>query len=410
MNLLIKKYVVVSFFNLLLVASIGVVLRYKILFSLPFVDQKYLLHGHSHFAFAGWITQTLMVLMVVYLSKETSRDEFVFYKKLLLANLFTAYGMLIAFPIQGYGLVSIIFSTLSVFVSYLFAIRFCKDLNKLNNKTVAHYWFKTALLLAVFSSIGTFGLAFMMANKIIHQNWYLSAVYFYLHFQYNGWFFFACMGLLHTILPKEILYDRKIKTVFWLFALASIPTYFLSTLWMPLPLFVYVLVVFASIAQFIAWCIFGFLLIQNRVIIAAKFTHAGNWALFLSAIALTIKLSLQLGSTIPALGQWAFGFRSIVIAYLHLVLLGVISLFLVGFIFSTELIKIQKLTKAGLVIFIIGIFSNEFVLMLQGIASISYNLVPCSNELLLLMALIIFIGIFLILISQIIKYNLKEVH
>ena len=156
MNISLSRHLKISLFNLLLVALVGVVMRYKILYSLPFVDQKHLLHGHSHFAFAGWITQTLMVLLVAYLSKETQKDEFIAYKKLLLANLFTAYGMLIAFPIEGYGLVSIIFSTLSVFISYLFALRFWKDLNKLGNQSVTHYWFKTGLLLSILSSAGTF--------------------------------------------------------------------------------------------------------------------------------------------------------------------------------------------------------------------------------------------------------------
>lgn len=118
------------------------------------------------------------------------------------------------------------FSTLSVFISYIFAFFFWKDLNKIENQNVAHYWFKAGLLLNVFSSIGTFGLAFMMANKIADQTWYLAAVYFYLHFQYNGWFFFTCMGLFYVILPTKIIATNKLKRIFWLFALASVPAYF----------------------------------------------------------------------------------------------------------------------------------------------------------------------------------------
>jgi hypothetical protein len=43
-----------------------------------------------------------------------------------------------------------------------------------------------------------------------------------------------------------------------------------------------------------------------------------NFFLCLSAIALSIKLLLQLGAVIPALSTWAFGLRPIVIGYLHL--------------------------------------------------------------------------------------------
>jgi hypothetical protein len=399
----LSRYLKIAFLNLLVVAFLGVLMRYKILYSLPFIDQKNLLHGHSHFAFSGWITQTLMVLLVAYLSKATGKDEFITYKKLLLANLITAYGMLIAFPIQGYGIVSIFFSTLSVFISYIFAFFFWKDLNKIENQNVAHYWFKAGLLLNVFSSIGTFGLAFMMANKIADQTWYLAAVYFYLHFQYNGWFFFTCMGLFYVILPTKIIATNKLKRIFWLFALASVPAYFLSTLWMSLPLWVYILVVLASFVQVIAWIVFVRVLFTSRNIIITTISKEVKWLFGLSAVALTIKLLLQLSSTIPYLSQLAFGFRSIVIAYLHLVLLGVITIFLLGYIFTLNVLTVKKTTVYGVIIFVIGIFLNELMLMLQGVASFSYTIIPYTNELLLSFALMMFSGIILLLVSQLRK-------
>ena len=52
--------------------------------------------------------------------------------------------------------------------------------------------------------------------------------------------------------------------------------------------------------------------------------------LTLSFLALTIKFMLQSGSVIPSLSTLAFGFRPIVIGYLHLVLLGFTTLFLLG--------------------------------------------------------------------------------
>ena len=192
----LRKWLGISFFNLLIVASLGVILRYKIAFYLPFVDQKHLLHGHSHFAFAGWITQALMVLLVHYLNTKNIEKITQKYNWLLYANCITAYGMLIGFIYQGYGLFSILFSTLSIFVSYFFAIMYWRDLNKLTITNTTHLWFKASLLFSVISSIGTFALVYMMANKIMLQHWQLGSIYFYLHFQYNGWFMFACIGLI----------------------------------------------------------------------------------------------------------------------------------------------------------------------------------------------------------------------
>lgn len=391
MELNLAKWIRISLINLLLVSIAGVILRYKILFSLPFINQKYLLHGHSHFAFAGWVSQTLMVLMINYLSTQNKLINLRPYKHILIINLITAYGMLITFPIQGYALFSILFSTLSVFVFYTFSIKFWKDLNNLHQKTILHYWFKAAIILGVISSIGTFGLAYMMANKIMHQNWYLAAVYFYLHFQYNGWFLFACIGLFYSLFPTEVLVNRKVnKGIFYLFSASVVPAYFLSVLWINLPLWMYIIVVIASILQLVALIKLIQFIKYNRAIYS---TRIGRFILSLSTFALCIKLLLQLGSTVPSLSQLAFGFRPIVIAYLHLVLLGVITLFLIGYIFSNKNMALQKPILIGILVFAGGIFFNELILMLQGIASFSYNSIPYTNELLLCAALIMFTGI-----------------
>jgi hypothetical protein len=108
---------------------------------------------------------------------------------------------------------------------------------------------------------------------------------------------------------------------------------------------------------------------------------------------------LQLGSTIPSLSQFAFGFRPIVIGYLHLVLLGVFTLFLLGFIFSLNIFHFKKNTIAGCLIFTAGIILNEIGLMTQGIAALSYNSIPYINEYLLGMAVVMFTGIGLVLFS-----------
>src|SRR5665647_1751027 len=99
MSTFLRKWLTISFLNLLLVASLGVVMRYKIAFYLPFIQQRYVLHSHSHFAFSGWITQTLMVLLVHYLSLKNGEQVLKKYRWLLYANLITAYGMLVSFII-----------------------------------------------------------------------------------------------------------------------------------------------------------------------------------------------------------------------------------------------------------------------------------------------------------------------
>ena len=121
----------------------------------------------------------------------------------------------------------------------------------------------------------------------------------------------------------------------------------------------------------------------------------------MSALALTAKLLLQLGSTIPALSDLAFGFRPIVIGYLHLVLLGVISLFLLGYMFTEKYFMLNKSAKTGVLIFACGVILNEILLMVQGVAAISYNTLPFINEMLLGTALILFTGTLLLTFTKI---------
>lgn len=383
----------ISFLNLLLVAFIGVILRYKIVFSIPFIDQKHLLHGHSHFAFTGWITHTLMVLLVHYLSIHKGETVFRKYRFLLYANLITAYGMLISFPIQGYGLWSITFSTLSIFVSYVFAVVYWKDLNRFPQKGSSHSCFKAAIIFNALSSLGAFSLAFMMGTKNVHQNAYLASVYFFLHFQYNGWFFFGVLGLIFSRLQHVAVLQKPLQNIFLLFVMACIPAYLLSILWLPMHPVIYWIVVLSAVAQVIGWYRFIQLYRQHRQAFTNCFPKEGRWLLLLAGLAFTIKLILQLGSTIPSLSQLAFGFRPIVIGYLHLVLLGVISISLIGYILSFQLMRTSKWLIPGIKVFVTGVLLNEGLLMIQGVSGLDYHIVPYINLSLFIAALILFSGI-----------------
>ncbi|MBK7587915.1 MAG: hypothetical protein IPI22_06015 [Bacteroidetes bacterium] len=181
--------------------------------------------------------------------------------------------------------------------------------------------------------------------------------------------------------------------------MSLIPAYFLSTLWMQLPLWIYVFVVIASSVQLIAW--FSFL--KNTVASFKKIKSTIPSFLFylfiLVAISLTIKFVLQLGSVVPFISKLAFGFRPIVIAYLHLILLAVISIFLITFLFANKLLLITKTSKIGMLLLVTGVYTTEIVLAIQGIASFSYIPIPYINETLFIIALIILTGILLVTFS-----------
>lgn len=394
-----KIWIKISLINLLIVALLGVVMRYKIGFSFPYLNQKNLQHAHSHFAFYGWVTHSLMGWMVVYIHQLRQGIQLKKYHWFVMLNLLCSYGMLVSFTLTGYHPVSITFSTAAIFISYIFTYSFLRDFRHVQIRSGVSLWFRAALIFNAMASLGTFYLAWMMVSRHISQEAYLASVYFYLHFMYNGWFFFACMGLAILYLRQ---FDPEFKTslpVFWMFACSAIPAFLLSALWLKVPSWVYPVLVLASVVQLLAWCLIVY---QARKVIRRLGSQISLWAkglLGILAIALSIKFILQLGSVIPAVSKLAFGFRPIIIAYLHLVLLGVISVFLLTYLFTgkqqTELLN--KASKYGLGTFVTGIYLTEIVLAVQGIASFAYFSIPLVNETLFALAIFMLAGILLLL-------------
>lgn len=388
-----------SLLNLLFVGVLGVIMRYKIGFEFPFLNQKYLQEAHSHFAFSGWIAQTLYVLMVNFIQTKIPFGFYKQYKTLLIANLVCSYGMLISFTISGYGITSIVLSTGTIVIACFFAFYFLQDLKKIEFDNKSAIWFKAALWFNILSSIGTFYLAYIMASRNFNENWYLAAIYFFLHFQYNGFFIFTCMGLVFDQILKVFPTYKHDSSVFKLFFISFIPAYFLSVLWANLPIWLYIIVVIAAIVQIVAWVKFLNIIHKSFASITHLTKFMKNLFLFV-ALAFTIKLLLQLGSTIPVVSKLAFGFRPVVIAYLHLVLLAVISIFLLSYMYAFQLIKDSKMTISALIIFVLGVFLNELVLGIQGVASFSYFAIPKVNETLFAISLFLLLGLILLVVSQ----------
>jgi hypothetical protein len=87
----------------------------------------------------------------------------------------------------------------------------------------------------------------------------------------------------------------------------------------------------------------------------------------MSMIAFVLKMIFQSLTIIPALGPLVFANRPVIIGFLHLVLLGFISLYLLASFIQDDLLVLNQATRFGLWIFISGIVANELVLMAQGL-------------------------------------------
>lgn len=390
-----------SLLNFLLVALVGIVLRYKMVFSLPVVDYKYLLHAHSHFAFSGWITTALFTALVYILSLSgiVIGRSYTYMFRLLQVS---SFGMLLSFPVQGYGAVSIFFSFLGIVFSWWFAWRYYKDMRRSTLEPLVRKFIGASLFFYVLSGAGPLLLGYYMAHHL-GPAFYFNSVYFFLHFQYNGWFTFALGGLLFFVAGKYgVGFDGIMGSWFFrLMAMACIPAYCLSVLWMSPPNWVVALAVWGATAQGLALVIFVWLVWRSRHRWSGVLQGAAKWLWCFSGAAWVIKIMLQGLTAIPAMGKFVFGFRPVIIAYLHLVMLVFASLFLVGFFLREKLLDGRSGSwKFGFATFVSGVLLNEVFLLWDALPALRLPFIHLLALLLLASACLIGLGLSCILLSQ----------
>ena len=377
-------WIQIAFINFCVVALAGITMRFKINFALPWVNQKHLLYAHSNFAFTGWVTIILMVLMINYLLRLNLNTGYKKYIAILIISCFAAYGMFVSFIVQGYGYFSISFSILSIIVSYFFIVCFWRDLNRVKDKSFATQWFKAALVLMAIANFGEITLAYLMVNFSTVQDYYFAALYFFLHFQYNGWFLFVCFGLMFSYLyQKDFLHSVAInKHLFLIMAITVGPTYLLSILWLKLPRSLHLLANISGILQLLVLFYFIRLFPALKKNIPRKITKTTRYLWGMAAVAFIFKIVLQTFSIIPFFSNYAFGFRPIVIGYLHLSFLAIISFFIIGYINQVLNEKNRQVSKIGVSLFVTGVLVQEITLMLQGMEAINFEPVPYANMIL----------------------------
>jgi len=396
-----RRWIQIALINFCVVALAGITMRYKINFPLKFVNQKHLLYAHSNFAFMGWVTIALMVLMVNYLLRHNIVTNYKKYNWILITGCIAAYGMFVSFIMESYGYISIIFSILSIVVTYFFIACFWMDIRKVKDESYAAQWFKAALILMTIASVGEITLAYLMINFSTVQDYYFAALYFFLHFQYNGWFLFVCFGLMFSYLfEKELLHSADInRHIFIIMAITVGPSYLLSILWLKLPRSLHLLANISGILQLLVLFYFIKIFRVVKKNISVKITKTSWYLWTMAAVAFILKIILQTLSIIPFFSNYAFGFRPIVIGYLHLSFLGIISFFIIGYMNQLLTEWNRSISKTGVLLFVIGVLVQEVILMFQGLEVLNFQALPYANILLFYAAIVIGAGLIWIAIN-----------
>ena len=147
--------------NLSIVAFLGFALRSKILFSMPFIDYRHLLSAHSHFAFGGWVGQSIITLLIYNLLPSEQAGKKI-YQQILGTIAISSLGMAFFFPFMGYNIITIISSSLYIVAYFLFAPIFLKDLLRTQQPKTIKLLSVAAILSLLISSLGPLGLSYIL--------------------------------------------------------------------------------------------------------------------------------------------------------------------------------------------------------------------------------------------------------
>ena len=394
-----------AFANFLITAIIGFLLRHNYVFPISGFADRYWIHAHSHVGFLGWVFTALFILGFGMLLPKNRKINRKIYRLLIYFQI-AVLGMLVTFPFMGYAAPSIIFSTFHLILSFVYALVFFKNADK---NDLASKFMKAALVFMLISSIGPLVLGPVIVMGLKGTAWYDMSIYFYLHFQYNGWFTLAVFALLIKQMEQMgILVDaRKGKLILKLLVYSTILTFALSALGFGFSLFVNLIGFVGAVLQIWAGFILVKMLFFNSNISKIIINNWVKWFLGVALFSWLLKIILQFWSAFPAISNFAFFNRDAIMTYLHLSFLGFTSCFLIGLLISRRYLSASgSISKLGFGLFLVGVVVMEFTIGMKSLPQfLSLEMFQSIKFILFVDAFILFISIFILLFFAFILPN-----
>ncbi|MCC5918067.1 MAG: hypothetical protein JJU02_12165 [Cryomorphaceae bacterium] len=354
--------------NLAIATSLGLILRFLYFGAIPGANFKYILHAHSHVGMLGWLFSGFYVFIWRYFVPESIGHSF--YKKLFIAIQMAVLGMLLSFPFQGYGAISITFSTIHLILSYIFVFRVYKDTK--GNRQFSTQLIRLALSFHCISTIGVWSLGPIMAQGGRDSDIYHLAIQFFLHFQFNGWFTFATLAMIFYSISKYSIPSGIKKAFLYLWISGTVLAFGqvipedLQTQFSTLCYGI------GGLIRIVGFLLFTYILFRIPTYV---FRTANDFVRILITIAFLV-YGIMVGLFMATfILEWFTNFyinRFLSIGYIHLSLLGVFSLILVVF-FSRYIHPLTFGNKVSWVIFTLGFILSEVLLFSFGLGIISGN-------------------------------------
>ena len=378
-------------------ASIGAMLRLIYVMDIPWLLFKPWLHAHSHVAMLGWVFPALLITIMGQDDGATPRSFFGW----IIFSQITVLGMLIAFPLHGYGAASITFSGLQILAGYVL-IRIVWKHTSHWPKEGSRRLLRLAFLLQICSTLGVWAMGPIMTSKLAGTEWYYWSVQWFLHFQFNGWFWFAAMAIGSRWAELHGVDVRIDKNTIALWVISIFLTFALVIAWSERNAVVLAVNSAGVLIQF--WAAWRTLQAMKRARLEA-FVKTTPWMRILIGVMLlsmAARIAAQTAVSIPGVATMALTLRNYVIGFIHLNTLGSVS----ALLFTHALMKgwfNEKKWNVSLAImlFIAGFFFSEGLLFLQGTMFwMGWGMIPGYYGLLFSASILLPIAVILLLLHM----------
>lgn len=281
-------------------------------------------HAHSHLMYFGWVTPLLFVLIARYMR---SGMNVVLPAKLnvVIAGCFVA--ALISYPLFlffGYNPVAlgekrlpiaVIGSTLNMTAWYAFVVWYIRATRGIL-RTQGHLLWDVALTFLMLATVGAGGLAMLKPLGIESDVWTSALTHVFLDFFSEGWFVLAVLGLAHLS-----LLNGGRRGGHWSIYILCLGLPLTFALGMPSILVPAELAIVARAGGILV----GAGLLANVALLWPAANGERKWVWRIPLLMLALKATGQVASGILP-GIWWSDLRGMRILYLHLMLLGFVSL------------------------------------------------------------------------------------
>jgi hypothetical protein len=376
-NISIVKWL---FINFIVMAFAGVVLRYMHVFPIDILNYQFIMHGHSHFAFSAW---TFLAVVFLAINELIGKDYSKAFKWILILTIVCSYCMLISFSVSGYKFASILFSTLFLFIGYWFAISIYKkkNLQKLKNLNAVAL-FKAAIWFLVISSIGPLLLGYLGATEFDNRAILQNCIYFYLHFQMNGWLQLLVLALFFSkYISLSNSLQAGIKRWVYIFIISIIPVFLIFTLWSKPTIWYYVIAFIGALLHMVSW----FVIINNIKNLIKPLSLLAKIAL----LAISLKVVFQVLVCFPFIGEWTFFNRNLIIGYVHLIMLGSVTPLIIDILTQNSIMKSTKQLKHTNIFYVFVTCFYLTILFIQPFLLLFNIIIPYVESILLISAILL---------------------